>query len=182
MGSSGKSGGTSGGPDVGEFLKTLNERQDQLFNIVKPSLEGASKGVEDILNTGGSDSQIPAIQAALASSRSAGSTSLRQLEEQSDRAGITGPDRTRLSTDLIRQSDQQAASIPFQFSAPILSQIYQSFIPTASGQSAQLLGQGTGVSGDIRKQELADQAAVTGAIIKGIADVTAAGVSKANFS
>lgn len=157
MGSvTGKSGGTDGGPDVSEFLRGLNERSDELFDLARPVLQQAAGGVSEILSTGGTQAQIPAIQQALAASRAAGSQTLRRAEEQGARAGITGTDYQSLVSDLIRSTEGQTAGIPFGFTSPVLQGAYGAVFgaPQLSIQAEQA---GAGVAGGIRSQELANQ-------------------------
>lgn len=174
MGEGGKSGGgdasNATNPSTNELLQGLNSRSSELFDLARPLLEKAAGNVSELLSTGGTGAQIPAIQQALASSRAAGSTAVRQAQEQGNRAGLTGTDYAGSVADLMRQGEQNAAGVPSQMSWPVISNYLQS-LGNAPQTGLSGIGQAAGVSGGVTDQSLANEGANSRAVWNTIANI-----------
>lgn len=116
-----------------DILGKADTRTQELFNMIQPLLAQAGGGVQELLTTGGIGTQIPAIQAAIGSSRSALNASTRQAQEQSSRAGITGTDYARLVADQTRQGEQQIAGIAPGYA----QQVFQALVQALTGTQGQ---------------------------------------------
>lgn len=174
MGEGGKAGGADASnatnPSANTLLQGLNDRSSELFDLARPLLQKAAGNVSELLSTGGTGAQIPAIQQALASSRAAGSTAVRQAQEQGNRAGLTGTDYAGSIADLMRQGEQNSASVPSQLSWPVISNYLQS-LGNAPQTGIQGLSSAAGTAGGIAQQGLADESANSRAVWNTIANI-----------
>lgn len=130
------------------LLGKADKRTDELFNLMAPLLKTASGQAGDILS-GSAGPMTPAIQTATTGAMSNLSNTLTQTKENLDRMGITGTDAAKIMTDTERQGGQQVASIPAQFTTPILQQIFQALAGTpalAVGSQGAALSSAGGVT------------------------------------
>ena len=185
MGQGGKSGGGDASnatdPSLNTLLEGLNSRSTELFDLAKPLLNQAAGGVSELLSTGGTGAQIPAIQQALAASRAAGSTAVRQAQESTSRMGVTGTDYASTIANLMREGEQTSAGIPAQMSWPVISNYLQS-LGNAPQTALQGLGSAAGTAGGVTQQALANESANSRQVWQTIASIygsTAEGASKA---
>lgn len=125
-----------------ESSKALQQISQEQYELIRPTLEESAGQVEEIVRSGGSTAQIPAIQKAIESSIAATSTSKKRTEENLVRSGVTGTDYQTILALLGQQGELTTSQIPFQYSAPIVQQAYA----TALGIPA-LTVQGLGEAG-----------------------------------
>jgi len=114
-----------------------------LFNMAKPTLSTLSAQTQSGLQTGGVNTQIPSINASLAASRQAYSTSQQALKNQLGESGLA-------NSSFGRQILGQSAATAGQGIADIPTNMTNNFLrgaaPTVVGAGVGALGQAAGLN------------------------------------
>lgn len=131
MGSSGKSNTTQ---NSSAFAPQLL----QLYNMSKPTLQALSSQTREGLQTGGVNSNIPAVNASVASAREAYSQHTQNLRNQLAKSGLAN---SSFANQILGENEMSGTSQIANMPANITQDFLGRSIPTVTGAGTGALGQ-----------------------------------------